>query len=115
MNNRTIGNQAEDRACVFLRQNKYQILQRNWYLGFGEIDILAQNRQKEICIIEVKYVAGAHSLDRAKEQVHYFKQKTLQKLYLATSKCYPKNRVRVHVLALDDENIELVEDAIIYE
>ena len=115
MNNRAIGNQAEDRACVFLRQNKYKILKRNWYLGFGEIDILAQNRHKEICIIEVKYVAGAQSLARAKEQVHYFKQKTLQKLYLATAKCYPENMVRAHILAMDDVNIELTEDAIIRE
>ncbi|TSC92989.1 MAG: hypothetical protein CEN89_354 [Candidatus Berkelbacteria bacterium Licking1014_7] len=59
MNNRAIGNQAEDRACQFLRQNKYKILKRNWHFSFGEIDILARDRKKNICIIEVNSSSSA--------------------------------------------------------
>jgi putative endonuclease len=41
MNSREIGNLAEDKAVKFLEQNKYKIVDRNFYSRFGEIDVIA--------------------------------------------------------------------------
>jgi len=41
MNTRKIGNKAEDRACEYLQNKGYEIIERNFYSKFGEIDIIA--------------------------------------------------------------------------
>ncbi len=46
-----IGLAGEQRACDFLVGLGYQILQRNWYCPYGEIDIIAQ---KGDCILFVE-------------------------------------------------------------
>jgi len=38
---RAKGNQAEDKACVFLCDNGFIVVERNFYSRFGEIDIIA--------------------------------------------------------------------------
>ena len=40
---RVKGNMAEDKAALFLSQNGYSIVERNFYTRFGEIDIIAAN------------------------------------------------------------------------
>ncbi len=40
---RHIGNDAEDLACKFLRQKNWEILDRNYYSGHSEIDIIAKD------------------------------------------------------------------------
>lgn len=41
MNTRDRGNIAEDRACEYLRNRGFRIIDRNVYNRFGEIDIIA--------------------------------------------------------------------------
>lgn len=50
---RHIGNKAEDLACEFLLKKGWEILDRNYYSGHSEIDIVAKDG---ICIVflEVK-------------------------------------------------------------
>jgi len=38
---RAKGNLAEDKATKFLQERGYQVLERNFYSNFGEIDIIA--------------------------------------------------------------------------
>ena len=33
------GNIAEDKACIFLIENGFSVVERNFYSRFGEIDI----------------------------------------------------------------------------
>lgn len=40
---RHIGNEAEDLACKFLEQKGWEILDRNYYSGHSEIDIIAKD------------------------------------------------------------------------
>lgn len=52
-NSRQTGLDAESRALVFLENNGYTVLQRNYATPWGEIDIVAKDKDK-LCFIEVK-------------------------------------------------------------
>lgn len=47
------GNLAEDKACIFLSENNFNIIERNFYSRFGEIDIIAV-KNNALHFIEVK-------------------------------------------------------------
>jgi len=53
MNTRKIGNRAEDKACKYLTEHGYRIIERNFYSKFGEIDIIAY-KDDVLHFIEVK-------------------------------------------------------------
>lgn len=50
---RSKGNLAEDKACKFLENEGFSIIERNFYSRFGEIDIIA-SKAKILYFIEVK-------------------------------------------------------------
>ena len=54
MNTKEIGNRGEDIASVYLENNKYTILDRNWKTRWCEIDIIATCKQV-VYFVEVKY------------------------------------------------------------
>ena len=51
--NKQIGRRGEDLAVEFLKENGYQILEKNFSTKLGEIDIIAQDHDT-ISFIEVK-------------------------------------------------------------
>ena len=55
---RHIGNEAEDLACEFLIQKGWEILDRNYYAGHSEIDIIAKDGEIT-AFIEVKMRSNA--------------------------------------------------------
>jgi len=50
---RAKGNLAEDKACRFLAENNFLIVERNFYSRFGEIDIISL-KDEVLHFIEVK-------------------------------------------------------------
>lgn len=50
---RAKGNLAEDKACEFLYDNGFDIVERNFYSRFGEIDIIAL-KDEVLHFVEVK-------------------------------------------------------------
>ncbi|MCF6309330.1 MAG: YraN family protein [Sulfurimonas sp.] len=50
---RAKGNLAEDKACEFLFENGFAVVERNFYSRFGEIDIIAI-KDEVLHFIEVK-------------------------------------------------------------
>ncbi len=58
MNNRAIGTEFEQRASVYLEQNGYRILERNFRCKIGEIDLIAKD-EGYLCFIEVKFRSSA--------------------------------------------------------
>ena len=50
---RAKGNLAEDKACKFLDENGFMIIERNFYSRFGEIDIIAI-KDEVLHFVEVK-------------------------------------------------------------
>lgn len=51
------GKQGEDQAVEYLTQQGYTILERNWFMRIGEIDIIAQ-KDDVIYFFEVKTRSG---------------------------------------------------------
>ena len=51
--NKQIGKIGEDLACDLLKNKGYQILERNWGNKWGEIDIIAKDKNT-IVFVEVK-------------------------------------------------------------
>lgn len=50
---RQIGNEGEDLACEFLIKKGWKILDRNFYFGHSEIDIIAKDKEFYV-FVEVK-------------------------------------------------------------
>ncbi len=67
------GDIGEDYAVKFLKKKKYKILDRNFRKPFGEIDIIAENKEY-IVFVEVKtrhqnsITSGAQAVDYRKQQ-----------------------------------------------
>lgn len=53
-NNRKTGYLYEERAAAFLKEQGYDILERNFYSKYGELDIIARDGAY-IVFVEVKY------------------------------------------------------------
>ncbi len=63
------GNIAEDRACNYLNEHGFSLLERNFYTRFGEIDIIAY-KDDVIHFVEVKsgveYESAVQNMTRTK-------------------------------------------------
>ncbi len=72
-NNRKIGDLGENMVCEFLQKNGYQILERNYTVRGGEIDIIAE-KNDVIAFVEVKLrkegamVSGEEAITPAKKK-----------------------------------------------
>ncbi|MBI2315390.1 YraN family protein [Candidatus Daviesbacteria bacterium] len=53
MDNKPAGNYGEDRACEYLKKQGYKILERNFRIRGGEIDIVGKDGET-LVFIEVK-------------------------------------------------------------
>lgn len=87
-----VGRIGEDTACEFLKKQGFEIVDRNYWRKWGEIDIVAQNKGK-LHFVEVKSVTRSDLADvshetgfRPEENVHPEKMKRLSRViqtYLA--------------------------------
>jgi len=93
---RAKGNLAEDKACEYLLEYGYLILERNFYSRFGEIDIIA-TKNEVLHFIEVK------SGDDYEKAIQNITPKKLSKLIKTSDIYMNKNKL----------NTEFVYDAII--
>lgn len=109
------GKEAEKAAVDFLKVKGYKILERNYRTKFGEIDIIARDKDV-ICFVEVK---ARHSLNLGapEEAVFARKQKQISKAaiyYLKINKLL-EQPARFDVLALlykgNSPEVSLIKDA----
>ena len=103
MNN--LGKLAELKSIMYLKENKYKILDFNYSCRFGEIDIIAK-KKKYIVFIEVK-MRNENSIAQPREFVDDSKQRKIiatSGLYLSThpSKLQPRFDV-IEVIFSGDE------------
>ena len=113
-NKTTIGGALETQACLYLTKNDYSIIDRNFRLPFGEIDIIARDHKtKELVFVEVKGLtidACADENNRAKPEDHFNnakieKFKKIIKAYLNRTNCsgnkYYDTPWRVDLIAIE--------------
>lgn len=80
---RLLGRWGEALAADYLRERGYKIVEAGWRCRFGEIDLIAANREY-ICFVEVKlrksaaYGSAAAYVDRRKQE----KLRTTAQMYL---------------------------------
>lgn len=88
-NKTTIGSVFETQACLYLTINGYNIIDRNFRLPFGEIDIIAKDaKTKELVFVEVKGITIGNNIvenNRTKPEDHFnnAKIKKFKKIILA--------------------------------
>lgn len=72
---RQTGCEAENRAADFLRENGYSIIARNFATKWGEIDIVARDKEK-VCFVEVKMRSDS-SFGSPAQAVSFAKQRRI--------------------------------------
>ena len=76
MTTKEIGTFGEDAACEYLEDNDYEILERNFSLKTGEIDIIAK---KDSCTVFVEVKTRKNNLyGEPSEAVNWKKQKHIR-------------------------------------
>lgn len=80
MTNKTTGDYGEELACKFLKDNKYKILERNYRISGGEIDIVAKDKDY-LVFVEVK-TRYSHDFGTPEESITPWKIKALLKTAL---------------------------------
>ena len=77
-----LGEEGEEITARYLRENGYQILDRNWRIKEGELDIVALSPDDEIIFVEVKSRSSAAYGDPL-ESISVDKAMRIQRLALA--------------------------------
>ncbi|MDR3306109.1 MAG: YraN family protein [Endomicrobium sp.] len=107
---RDIGFEKEKEVAAYLKKLKYKILDTNFRTRFGEIDIIAK-QDGTIVFIEVKYRKSSFS-GTPQELVTHSKQKKIIKSAIVYIKLHDiKDNVRFDVIAVNDNNIEIINSA----
>jgi putative endonuclease len=75
---RRLGDIGEGVACKYLEKRGYQILERNYWKPWGEIDIIA-SKYKNLHFIEVKSISRGTRAIRPEENMHQGKVKRLHR------------------------------------
>lgn len=108
-----LGKSGEDLAADFLHKKGLKIIGRNIHFKFGEIDILAQDKEN-IVLVEVKTKTN-EDFGKPYEEVDYFKKKKLSQLARAVLQKYPNKNIRVDVVSIrmdEPPEIEYIENAV---
>ena len=106
MNTREKGNIGEDKAVEFLIKNNYQIVTRNFYSRFGEIDIIAK-KGEVLHFIEVKSGNNFQPI----YNVTYSKlQKIIKTLNLYLKKYKLNNPYQIDVITIHRGEIKFIKN-----
>lgn len=104
------GKKGERLAIEYIEGRGYKVLEKNFRTPFGEIDIIAKDKN-HIVIIEVKR-RSSDKFGEPSQAVNHRKQEKLKKLALyylcRIGKDYP---LRFDVIAIKDKEIEHIENA----
>lgn len=111
MNKRYVGKEYEQKACEYLIQQGYEILERNFYCKAGEIDIVAKH-QEYLVFVEVKYRKNSRKGDPL-EAISVQKQRTISKcaLYYMKKHGLQYMPVRFDVVGILGEQVQLIQNA----
>lgn len=112
MNKRYIGSEYENKACDYLNNQGYKVIERNFRTYRGEIDIIAKDGEY-LVFIEVKY-RSKKNYGYSAEAVNIHKQKVIYRVaegYISLHKEYEGKPCRFDVIAFDEDNMTHIENA----
>lgn len=96
MNKKISGKRGEDIAVRYLEENGYEIIDRNYQFGHGEIDIIARN-EDVLVFVEVKY---RRSLEYGRPESSITKSKQRQIRKIAEAYLW-ENEIEDHECRID--------------
>lgn len=116
-----IGDFGEKYTVKYLKKNGYKLLERNYLKRYGEIDIIAENKEY-IVFVEVK-TRNTNAIARAGEAVNFHKRRCLIKTASAyisehniTKFCrFDVSEVYIYSDTLKIQSINYIENAFILE
>lgn len=111
-NDRETGSFYEEKACEYLKEKGLQIVERNFRVRQGEIDIVARDKGT-LVFVEVKYRRDT-AAGRPQEAVTYKKQKQISKValfYLSFHRLPLSTPCRFDVVAICKEDICWISNA----
>ena len=112
MNKRTIGTEYEDRAAAFLISRGYEILEQNYRNRYGEIDIIARDKEY-LVFVEVKFRKNKGS-GLPIEAVDFHKQNKITKVamyYCTAHQISEYEPMRFDVIGILGDEIALYKNA----
>lgn len=109
---RRIGNKAEDQATDYLKRQGYKIIERNYNLPCGEIDIIAK-KNKTLVFVEVKYRKNSEDFGGPAAAVNKAKQKKVINAALSYIKTKKPNYdgLMFDIIAVSGDKIEHIQNA----
>lgn len=112
MNKRTVGSQYENIAVEFLISNGYKILERNYRIKQGEIDVIAI-KNKCLSFIEVKYrntlISGFP--EEAVNRRKILKICKVAEFYIYSNNIYNDYNISFDVIAIFKDEIKHIKNA----
>lgn len=97
------GDDAEDFAAQYLLKKSFDILERNYSIPSGEIDIVASTGGV-VVFIEIKYLSSKHGQYFPEEQVTVTKQKKIIRAAESYLQKHPKfEQFRFDVIAIQEK------------
>ncbi len=111
-NKRRIGSSYEQKAVAYLCENGYSILECNFRIRMGEIDIIAK-KDGYICFVEVKY-RTTNTYGNPLEAVNVRKQSQIRRVaqcYLMRRRLSEWTPCRFDVIAFEGEQLTHIENA----
>ncbi|MDR1417912.1 MAG: YraN family protein [Endomicrobium sp.] len=109
---RDVGFNKEKEAIKYIKKLKYKVLVTNFTTKFGEIDIIATDKNS-IVFIEVKYRKSLYS-GTPQEAVTFTKQQKIIKssiIYMKMNNI--KRDIRFDIIAISNDKIELIKSAFV--
>lgn len=116
MNKRSVGTINEDRAIEYLQKNDFVILERNFRVRQGEIDVVGLH-QNCLVFVEVKFRSG-NKHGEAVEAVGVTKQRQICKVsqfYLAFHPDMGAKNIRYDVVTVVNDQVVWYQNAFDYQ
>ena len=113
INTREIGKEKESLAEKYLISEGYEILLKNFYTKIGEIDIIAYDKDRVLCFIEVKYRKtenfglGLYAVDKNKQKRIY----NSARIYMLMNNIKDNVPCRFDVVSILNDKVSLVKNA----
>lgn len=110
-NRRQVGEGGEERAAQYLKRQGYKIVERNWRMPYGELDIVASSG-KELVFVEVRTLETPNLLF-PEESVGAGKQRRLARLATAyVQQAKFEGDWRIDVIAIDRDGLRHIKNAV---